>query len=148
MAKKSKQEKADGSVYEELRTSAHKIWLAGLGAMSAAEQEGSKFFRQLVERGEEFETKGRERFEEARTRASERLENVSGKISGTLEEQVSKALKRMGVPSRPEIEALSEKIDHLAGRVEALAKKSPPKTSAARKKGGSKKASSAKTAAS
>ena len=42
----------------DLMDSAHKVWLAGLGAMSLAEKEGSKFFQGLVDRGTELEKKG------------------------------------------------------------------------------------------
>ena len=45
----------------ELKESVHKIWLAGLGAMSVAEQEGSKLFKNLVEKGEQYESRGKER---------------------------------------------------------------------------------------
>jgi poly(hydroxyalkanoate) granule-associated protein len=124
MAAKEKGEaKGERKVAEELRDSAHKIWLAGLGAMAAAEQEGSKFFKQLVERGEEFESRGRERVEEMRGRASERFGQVSDRFTGGVEEQVAKALKRLGVPSRDEIEALSKKIDHLSGKLDKVASK-------------------------
>ena len=35
----------------DIMESAHKVWLAGLGAVAMAEQEGSKFFSGLVEKG-------------------------------------------------------------------------------------------------
>ena len=47
------------SVPDEFRKSAHRIWLAGLGALSAAEEEGSKLFHMLVDRGTEYEAKGK-----------------------------------------------------------------------------------------
>ena len=46
MAKKKAKE-----LQNELTDSAHKIWLAGLGAFAAAEEGGSKLFKSLVEAG-------------------------------------------------------------------------------------------------
>ncbi|MCZ7651048.1 MAG: phasin family protein [Thermoanaerobaculia bacterium] len=44
---------------EEVRESAGKIWLAGLGALATAEEEGSKLFKNLVKKGEEVEGRGK-----------------------------------------------------------------------------------------
>lgn len=41
-------------VMDEIRTVFERIWLAGLGAFSLAEQEGSRLFQQLTEAGERF----------------------------------------------------------------------------------------------
>jgi hypothetical protein len=47
------------SVTDDLKHSARKIWLAGLGALSIAEREGTKTFNSLVEHGEHFEERSR-----------------------------------------------------------------------------------------
>ena len=47
------------TVQDDLKESAHRIWLAGLGALAAAEQEGTKMFNRLVDRGRDVEAKGR-----------------------------------------------------------------------------------------
>ena len=44
----------------EIKESAQKIWLAGLGALTSAEEEGTKLFNKLVEKGEAFEARGKE----------------------------------------------------------------------------------------
>src|SRR5690606_21832100 len=67
----AKQRTKDEQVHERIRESAHKIWLAGLGALAAAEQEGGKLFRSLVRKGEQYEEQGRERIEQLRTRVEE-----------------------------------------------------------------------------
>ncbi|GAB4374751.1 MAG: hypothetical protein Kow0062_13060 [Acidobacteriota bacterium] len=114
-------------VPEEVRESAHKIWLAGLGALATAEEEGSRLFRTLVERGEEFESRGRERVGRVldtvggqvgtvRKTAEERL----GKLGSGVEEAVMRALKQLGVPSREEIDTLNRRIEELARSIEAL----------------------------
>ena len=44
---------------DDARESAHRIWLAGLGALAKAEEEGSKLFKNLVREGERYETAGK-----------------------------------------------------------------------------------------
>ena len=71
MPKKAKKRKKGNDLSEELKTSAHRIWLAGLGAMAVAEEEGSKLFKSLVERGESYEGKGREELDRIRKAVEE-----------------------------------------------------------------------------
>jgi poly(hydroxyalkanoate) granule-associated protein len=117
----------DKSIQEDLKESAHRIWLAGLGALAAAEQEGSKMFNRLVERGRDFETKGkteakdqyekaREQFDKAKSQAKESWDNVGGKV----DEMVTQALHRLGVPTREEIHTLTQRVEELNSKVEAL----------------------------
>jgi len=40
---------------DEIKESASKIWLAGLGALSMTDGEGSSFFKNLVKKGQDFE---------------------------------------------------------------------------------------------
>ena len=47
--------KTNGRTAPMLRDSVGQIWLAGLGALALTEQEGTKFFKTLVKRGEGFE---------------------------------------------------------------------------------------------
>ena len=47
------------TLQDELKDSAHRIWLAGLGALAAAEEEGVKVFSRLVDRGRDVESRTR-----------------------------------------------------------------------------------------
>lgn len=136
---------------EEIKASAQRIWLAGLGALTMAEEEGGKLFRNLVDRGAAFETRGKEQAEEiheqvdetvddARSKAKEFRENVRervtetagrvkseiGGVLGGVERQVdravSSAFERAGVPTREEIAVLSTRIQELTRLVEQLKK--------------------------
>lgn len=110
----------DKTLQDDLKESAHRIWLAGLGALAAAEQEGTKVFNRLVERGREFETKGRDEvkdtYEKARTKAETTWSDVSSKV----DEAVAGALHRLGVPTRDEIRTLTQKVEELTAKVESL----------------------------
>ncbi|MCP3964524.1 MAG: phasin family protein [bacterium] len=121
----------------ELKDNAHKIWLAGLGALSAAEEEGSKVFKSLVERGEAFENRGRERYDEVRTKvedaageARDKAESSWDKVESRLDDAVASALGRLGVPSRDEIATLTKRVEELTAVVEQL---KPVKTVSAKK---------------
>ena len=113
---KSKTSDTAKKPHEEILDSAHKIWLAGLGAMTVAEEEGTRFFKKLVEKGEEFESRTKDHFQDVR----EKAENQVEKLGDTVDDQVTKALERLGVPSRADIESLSERVDELARKVDEL----------------------------
>jgi len=55
-----------------IRESANQIWLAGLGAFSKAQQEGSKMFEALVAEGERVQEPADERLAELRERERRR----------------------------------------------------------------------------
>ena len=121
-------------IQDEVKDSAHRIWLAGLGALAAAEEEGSKLFSRLVERGKGFEADGKEQFAKAKKKAEKAYEDVSE----TVDEKVTAALHRMGVPTRDEIKRLTKKVEELTAKVEQLKPKATPaataEKAAARKK--------------
>ena len=70
--------KIEEKIPAEVRESARKIWFAGLGALSAAEEEGSKLFRSLVEKGEQYEAKGRDAVSDVKHDLEETVEKVRG----------------------------------------------------------------------
>jgi len=118
MAKKEQKK-----VYDDMRDSAHKIWLAGLGALAKAEEEGAKVFHNLVEAGEQFEARGKKRFtlvkgkvQEAREAAESRIE----KLGDTFDDNVAGAVQRLGVPSRDEIHRLTKRVEELTAKVDKI----------------------------
>lgn len=100
----------------EMKDSAHKIWLAGLGAMAAAGEEGEKLFNRLVEKGEEWESRGKDRVEEAKSR----VESAWGDVEKTLDDKVANVLHRMGVPTREEIRELTKRVEELNAKIAKL----------------------------
>ena len=119
--------KKDKKMQEEVAESARRIWLAGLGALRVAQEEGSKLFSNLVERGEQFEGRGREGFTQARenvNRAAEKARGTAGqawqRFGEGFDKQVAETLGRIGVPSRDEIARLSKRIEDLTRAVDEL----------------------------
>ena len=96
-----------------VRESATQIWLAGLGAFSKAQQEGAKMFEALVAEGEKAQ-------ERTKVAADKRSAEVRAKASGTwdkleqvFEDRVARALNSLSVPSRKDIDVLSQRVAEL-----------------------------------
>lgn len=108
---------------------ARQIWLAGLGALATAKDEGVKVYDSLIEKGTEFEKKGKKEIESivdsVKTMAKETENNVTLKVTETLDDTVKRVLERFDIPSRDEVKTLIKKVETLAKKVEDLTKKAP-----------------------
>ncbi len=121
---------ATKNLQDELRESAHRIWLAGLGALSSAGEEGTKMFDRLVDRGRDYETKGRDEARKQFEGAKSTTDELWNTWSGKLDEAVTGALNRMGVPSRDEIRTLTQRVEELNAKVEMLKPRVTPAATA------------------
>src|SRR5215208_3927389 len=110
----TKETGSNKKIQEDLAESAHRIWLAGLGALAAAEEEGSKVFNRLVDRGKDVETRGKQQVQDVRGRA----ESAWGGVGDKVDEKITAALHRLGVPTRDEIRELTRKVEELNAKVE------------------------------
>lgn len=79
MAKKKKTQ-------QELQEPAQQIFLAGLGALSRAEEEGSKLFQKLVKRGQAYDGPGAEQAESIRKELEARLAAIRGRATDVQKE--------------------------------------------------------------
>ncbi len=120
----------------ELMDSAHKIWLAGLGALAMAEEEGGKLFKNLIEKGEGFEARGKDQVDKAKGAVSgvkTVAESYWDTFERTLDEKVTGVIRRLGVPTKDEIESLTKKVEDLTDAIDSMKaaeKKAPAKTAA------------------
>jgi poly(hydroxyalkanoate) granule-associated protein len=131
---------------QSVKESAQQIWLAGMGAFSKAQEEGGKVFEALIKEGTNLQKKTQGLAEERisavtgkMTAMADGMSNKAGaqwdKLESIFEERVAKALNKMGVPSRKDIDALIKRIDELSAKVggkAAPAKKAAAKTPAKR----------------
>lgn len=115
------------TLQDELTKRGRDVWLAGLGALATVEEEGTKLFNRLVDRGKEFEEERKDELESASEKAREQRDEALAQIEEAGEETrtlltdtISAALERFGVPSRTEFEQLSDKVDALSQQVENL----------------------------
>ena len=132
--------KKSTTIQSELRESAHKIWLAGLGALAVAEDEGSKVFQNLVERGEGFEGRGKKQLQKLQDRfggtveqAKDKAEATWDKLGDGFDERVAGTLSKLGVPNRVEIQRLTKRVEELTAKVDKLVAKPRSRTTRARK---------------
>ena len=108
--------------------SAQQIWMAGVGAFTRAQGEGSKLFDALVTEGMNIEKTTRKlasgRVGAVRDAMEDRVGVVRVRASDTwdrlekvFEDRVQRALNRLGVPGREEIAALDARVNALSTQV-------------------------------
>ena len=145
MAKKKSKE-----LQNDIMESAHKIWLAGLGAVAMAEEEGAKFFSNLMEKGQKLENKSKKHVEKAKgtvTGMKTVAESYWETFGRTIDDRVTAVIHRIGVPTKDEIEALTKKVENLTVAVDKLRTKGAATPRAAAKKRTAKKAPAGKPSA-
>jgi len=146
MAKKKKSKEVQNDIME----SAHKVWLAGLGAVAMAEQEGGKFFINLMEQGQKLEGKSKKQVEKAKgTVAGMKTvaESYWETFGRTVDDQMTAVIHRIGVPTKDEIETLTKKVEDLTVAVDNLRTKSASKPKTTAKKTAAKNTAAKKPAA-
>ncbi|WP_313302379.1 phasin family protein [Diaphorobacter sp.] len=113
------------------RESAEQIWLAGLGAFSKAQQEGSKVFNALVQDGKALQKQAQdlaqEQLQEAGSRMSSLASSLSSrasepldKLEGLFDQRVARTLERLQVPRKEELQQLKSQIDSLESELKRL----------------------------
>jgi len=121
MATKSKVEvieESEGKESNPLFDAARKVLLAGIGAMALGKEEIEDFVGRLVDRGEIAEKDGRKLGNEIMDKRKKGTEKAEDELS----KRVETVLERMNVPSKVDIEALSEKITILSKKIDELKK--------------------------
>ena len=115
---------------------AQHVWLAGLGAMAKAQEQGSKAIEALVNDGLAFQRKSQAEAQQRLHEATERLshmatgfgEQASGrvdKLEHLFEDRVAKALHRLGMPSLLDIQMLTDRVAQLEAKLEARPEAKP-----------------------
>lgn len=126
MTAKKKVKKVQTDIVEN----AHQIWLAGLGAVATAQEEGGKLFKSLVEKGLDFEKLGKDKVDQAKGAVSGVkvvAESYWETFERTLDDKVTAVIHRIGVPTKDEIDTLTERVENLTASIEKLRSKETPK---------------------
>ncbi len=108
--------------------SAQQIWMAGVGAFTRAQGEGSKLFEALVTEGMNIEKTTRKlasgRVDAVRDAMEDRVGVVRVRASDTwdrlekvFEDRVQRALNRLGIPGREELGGLASRVDALTAQL-------------------------------
>ncbi len=117
-----------------VRDYARQIWLAGLGAFARTQQEGGRLFEALVQEGQGVDVRMKEtaarktgQVEDGIGVARGKVEELRDRATGTwnkLEEvfqgRVARALHRLGVPNRDDIQDLFRQVELLDRNIRDL----------------------------
>ncbi|MEJ2741393.1 MAG: phasin family protein [Gammaproteobacteria bacterium] len=118
----------------KIKDVAEQIWLAGLGAYTKVENEGTKWFDTLVKDGERLEERTRHLVDRQRSFYRDKVNEVRGKveevkdkastsidrIEKVFDERVSFALARLNIPSKKDMDRLIDQLTRLEHEVMAL----------------------------
>jgi len=95
---------------------ARKVMLATIGAVALAQEEAESFIKKLIDRGEIAEKDGRKMMDDLKEKRKSKTKEAEDELEG----RVSQILERTGVPTKTDIEALSDKITVLTEKIEEL----------------------------
>jgi len=134
----------DKQLASAVRTSAHQIWQAGLGAFAKAQEEGGRVFNKLVEEGTNLQRRTRSMAEDKVSEVTDTVtkvaDGVSKQASGSwdkleqvFEDRVARALSTIGVPTQKDIQELTKRVEQLSRAVAAATGKKVPATKTAAK---------------
>ncbi len=101
------------------------LWSQALLTVGAAEDEARRLLDRLAE-AVEIQPEELQRY---RRELTERLRSQRKELEKSVEEGIRKALGRLKIPSREEVDSLASKVDSLASRLDRLVerrKKSTP----------------------
>lgn len=90
-----------------------KVMLAGIGAAALAQEEAESFIHKLIEKGELAEKDGRVLVKDLREKRKQKAEEE-------IDKRVTSLIERMKIPTKGDIEALSEKIAEVSKKVDDL----------------------------
>ena len=109
---------------KSIMESAQQIWLAGLGAFAKAQEQGGAVFDTLLKEGSNIERTTRKlasgkvddvrgAVENGVTQVRERTQETWDRLEQVFEDRVSRALAKLGVPGKKELDDLLKRVDEL-----------------------------------
>jgi poly(hydroxyalkanoate) granule-associated protein len=101
---------------KSLTEMARKVMLATIGAVALAQEEADAFIKKLIERGEIAEKDGRKMMDDLKEKRQKKTKEAEDELDG----RVTQILDRTGVPTKADIEALSDKITALTEKIDEL----------------------------
>ncbi|MCD9032062.1 phasin family protein, partial [Luteimonas sp. Y-2-2-4F] len=117
---------SEASFTRTLGESAQRIWLAGLGALGRAQEEGGRLFETLVREGRQVDRSARDQIDgqtaELRDNVEATVEQASAawdRLERAFDERLQRTLTRLGVPTRRDVNALEARIEALAAELRA-----------------------------
>lgn len=97
-----------------------RVLLAGVGAVTVAQDEAEKFVHKLIEKGEIAEKDGRSLLTDLAENRKQRAQESGKRVSDELEKRMEGLLNRMNIPTKSDIEQLSQKVAELTKKIDTL----------------------------
>ena len=147
----------DAALAGSVKDSAQHIWLAGMGAFSKAQEEGTKMFESLVQEGLHLQRKTQGLAEDKISEVTGKMSAMAGSVSskagqnwdkleGIFEQRTAKAMNKLGVPTAKDVDALVKRVEALAAAVAKLSQTGSVGRSTDRSTGKNVPAKTSKTA--
>lgn len=111
---------SDGQLAATIRDSASQIWLAGLGAFTKAQEEGSRMFESLVKEGEKVQSRIKKVADDRMADARSKATGTWDKLEEVFESRVERALHSLNVPTKKDIDSLSKRVAELTAVTKKL----------------------------
>lgn len=99
-----------------------RLMLAAVGAVAMTRDEMEQFVSRLVDRGELAERDAKTMINDVMSRRKQDVESAADEAEARVETRLEQVLNRMNIPSKRDIDELSDKIAQLSARVEELKK--------------------------
>lgn len=97
-----------------------RVLMAGIGVVVLTQEQIEDFVNRLVERGEIADGDARNLISEVIERRKKAVHETTRKAEGGFDRQIEGMLSRMNIPTKSEIESLSEKIADLSRKVDEI----------------------------
>ena len=98
----------------------HKVLLAGLGVVGFAGEGAARMVDALVEKGRELEPKvsqGVDEMGQGLKGFAGKVKSGAGQAEAKMDEKFGETLRRMGFPTKAEIDELARKVEELSSRL-------------------------------
>ena len=107
---------------------ARTLWLAGLGAVSIARKQGGELLSDLIVEGNDVQVRTQKLAKELRADAKAQIKGVitpvraslkknAAKVSAAMQQGVASVLAKLGIPSKTDIEELTQRVAALSRRL-------------------------------
>lgn len=109
---------------------AEKVWLAGLGAFSIAQKQGTVLFESMVSEGKAFQVRSEKLARKVSTEVKKvvesrmkpvriRLDAMRSEAEAKIELGVGRVMSYAGIPSKADVDALIARVDKLSRQLRA-----------------------------
>ena len=107
---------------QSLLESVRRVLMAGVGAVTLAQEEVEEFVSKLIDRGELADKDGRKLVSDFVERRRETVREKAKWVEGEFDQRVEGLLNRLNIPSKSDIDRLTKKIDALNRKINKLKK--------------------------